>query len=368
MMINILIGFLSIMVGALMFWSLPLSGRQSRKIELPFVSIIIPARNEALRISSLLHSLEEQNFKSFEVLVVDDHSTDDTVSVAESFDVKVLKNEPGEGGAGKSSACWFGAQQSKGEWLMFLDADTHLSNSDSLRDLLALYRRKGAKGILSLQPYHKIQDLYENLSAIFNVIVVVGMNVFTIWKKRFKPAGSFGPCILSNRNDYFSTGGHKGIQDAIMDDLALGQAYLDKNLPVNCMGGKDVISFRMYPEGVKNLVEGWCKSFALGSKSTHPLVMLMTIIWISGSFISAGALISSIMDMNLMFIILTGLLYLLYGFQTMIFAQRCGNFKSMIFLFHPVLFTFFAAVFIYSIFRVYVLKSVNWKGRRINVK
>lgn len=368
MMTNLIPGLLAIVAGTLMFRSLPLPSGRDEDGRHPFLSIIIPARNEAERIPPLLESLQEQKYRLFEVLVVDDHSTDDTVNVAASFGATVLHNESKESGAGKSAACWHGVQHSKGKWLLFLDADTRFSNPDSLRHLLALYRRKGARGIVSLQPYHIIEDMYENLSAIFNVIVVVGMNVFTIRGNRFKPAGSFGPCILSDRDDYFSAGGHKGIQEAIMDDLALGQAYLDQDLPVHCLGGRGVISFHMYPEGLKSLVEGWCKSFALGSKATHPAVMLMTIIWISGSFISAGALVSSVLAMDITLIMLTGLLYLLYALQTMIFARRCGNFNRGIFLFHPVLFAFFAGLFIYSLFRVHVLRSVNWKGRKIDVK
>lgn len=368
MIANISLGLLAIGAGALMFRSLPTPRSRDENTEHPSLSIIIPARNEAESLPHLLGTLQEQNLESFEVLVVDDHSTDDTISIAKSFGATVLHNESKADSAGKSSACWHGVQHSKGQWLLFLDADTRLTSRDSLGNLLSLYQKKGARGILSLQPFHHIEDMYENLSAIFNVIVVVGMNKFTAWRDRFKPAGSFGPCILSDREDYLSTGGHKAIEGAIMDDLALGQAYLDKDLPVHCMGGKGVISFRMYPEGLKSLVEGWCKSFALGSKSTHPAVMLMTIIWIAGSFITTSAFISSLIAMDPVPIMLTGALYFLYALQTMIFARRCGNFNRFIFIFHPVLFSFFAGIFVYSIFRVHVLRSVTWKGRKINIK
>ena len=368
MMVSIILGLLTILVGILMFWQLPLPHSQGRHANMPFVSIIIPARNEAERIPALLESLQHQNFKAFEVLVVDDDSMDDTMSISQSFGATVLCNEATQEGAGKSAACWHGVQHSKGEWLLFLDADTHFTTPDSLGHLLEFYHQKGARGLLSLQPFHHIKDMYENLSAIFNIIVIVGMNVFTIWGRRFKPAGSFGPTILSNRDDYLASGGHKKIEGALMDDLALGEAFLDEDLPVYCLGGKGVISFRMYPEGFKSLVDGWCKSFALGSQSTHPLVMMMTIIWISGSFISAGALISSLVAMDPVAIVLTGLLYLLYAFQTMGFARRSGNFKRFIFLFHPILFTFFAGVFVYSLFRVHILRSVNWRGRKITLK
>ncbi|QTH43883.1 glycosyltransferase [Cohnella sp. LGH] len=365
--INLIIGLLAVLVGFMMFRSLPLLQTTDKHNRLPFVSIIIPARNESSRISPLLQSLQEQTFRSFEVLVVDDHSTDHTAAIAQSFGAKVLQNQVVDSGSGKSMACWHGAQHANGKWLLFLDADTSFTNANSLYKLLDFYQQKGAKGILSLQPYHTIRRFYENLSAIFNIIVIVGMNLFTFRGPRFKTAGSFGPCILCNKDDYFLTGGHQKIIGEVMDDLALGQAFLDKSLPVHCMGGKGVITFRMYPEGIKSLVEGWCKSFAVGSKSTHPLVMLMTIIWISGSFISTGALLSS-MTANLpAAMIFSGILYMAYAMQTLLFARRCGNFSWGIFLLHPILFLFFAAVYVYSLFQTYILRTVKWKGRKIDV-
>ena len=289
--IKLAIGLGTVIVGFLMFWSLPVPRASARgATNLPFLSIIIPARNEESRIVPLLRSLQEQQFTSFEILVVDDDSSDKTAAVAESFDAKVLQNE----GAGKSSACWYGAEQAKGSWLLFLDADTKFESAEGLNHLLQFYQEKGARGITALQPFHTVEYWYEHLSVIFNIIVVTGMNLFTVWGSRFKTAGSFGPCILCNREDYFLSGGHKIIEGAIMDDLALGETFLEQNLPVRCLGGKGIISLRMYPEGIGSLIEGWCKSFAVGSKSTHPVVMFMVILWISGSFIAASDLVSSL--------------------------------------------------------------------------
>ncbi|WKA60265.1 glycosyltransferase family A protein [Planococcus shenhongbingii] len=364
--INLAIGFAAVGVGFIMFKSLP-RPKPREQSDLPFLSVIIPARNESNRITPLLESLNGQNHRSFEILVVDDDSSDNTAEVAEALGATVLQKKEERLGAGKSAACWYGANQAKGEWLLFLDADTHFTDADGIRNLLLSYKEKGAKGILALQPFHTVHRLYENLSAVFNVIVVVGMNGFTVWGDRFKTAGSFGPCILCNKEDYFLTGGHQKIEGALMDDLALGEAFLEKNLPVHCLGGKGIISSRMYPEGLKSLIEGWCKSFAIGSKSTHPLVMGMTIIWIAGSFTSAIALISAIASADAAAILISGLLYLIYAVQTGLFARRCGNFPRSIFLFYPVLFLFFTGIYLYSLFRVNVLHTVTWKGRKINV-
>ncbi|MGD6843581.1 glycosyltransferase family 2 protein [Bacillus infantis] len=362
--INLAVGFLAFIVGIMMFWSLPVPVFSSRlKESLPFLSIIIPARNEEGRIPPLLQSLQEQRFRYFEILVIDDDSSDNTRAVAESYGARVLQNA----GSGKSSACWQGAEHAKGNWLLFLDADTRFTSADGLRNLLHFYQGKGARGILALQPFHTVERLYEHLSVVFNIIVVAGMNLFTIWGSKFKTAGSFGPCILCNRDDYFLSGGHKKIEGAIMDDLALGEAFLEHDLPVRCLGGKGIISLRMYPEGLGSLIEGWCKSFAVGSKSTHPAVMLMVIFWIAGSFIAAGALISSITEWNPAAMIFSGILYILYSIQTAWFARRVGNFRWVIFPFYPILFLFFAGIYLYSFIRVNIFHSVKWKGRNIKV-
>ncbi len=366
--INLTLGLLTIIAGIFMFWSLPVPILRDRSnVELPFVSIIIPARNEAVRIKPLLDSLQKQDFQGFEMIVVDDDSSDNTAEVATAYGAEVIRNQSEQPGAGKSLACWRGANHSKGKWLLFLDADTYFTDQDSLEKLLLTYERKGARGILSLQPYHKIYRLYENLSAIFNIIVIVGMNLFTIWGNKFKTAGSFGACIVCDKEDYLLTGGHEKIQSEVMDDLALGEAFLDKNLPVYCQGGKGTIALRMYPEGLGSLIEGWCKSFALGSQSTNPMVMLMVIIWISGSFISSGVFITALFTTNVLFIILSGSLYIMFALQTALFSRRVGNFKWFIFPFYPLLFIFFTLVFVYSLFRVHVLRSVKWKGRKIDL-
>lgn len=362
--IRLVIGCAGAVVGVLVFWSLPVPGSSSRgKADLPFLSIIIPARNEENRIVPLLRSLNEQRFDRFEILVVDDDSSDGTVAVAQSYGAQVLRNN----GSGKSSACWYGAEQARGKWLLFLDADTKFDSEDGLSRLLEFYREKGARGITALQPFHTVERLYEHISVIFNIIVVVGMNLFTIRGSKFKTAGSFGPCILCDRDDYFLSGGHQKIEGAIMDDLALGEAFLEQDLPVRCLGGKGIISLRMYPEGVGSLIEGWCKSFAVGSKSTHPIVMLMVIFWITGSFTTLGAVVSSLVEQNPAAIVFSGILYVLYAVQTAWFAGRVGNFKKAIFLVYPVWFAFFIGIYAYSFIRVNVFHSVSWKGRKFKV-
>src|SRR5689334_2372996 len=92
----------------------------------PEVSIIIPARNEESSLTSCLESLTSQQGVEYEMIVVDDHSTDRTREIALSFsNVRVVEAGPlAPGWTGKNNAVTTGAREARGEWLLFTDADT----------------------------------------------------------------------------------------------------------------------------------------------------------------------------------------------------------------------------------------------------
>src|ERR1700736_5007151 len=98
----------------------------------PTVSVIIPARNEEACLGDCLQSLVAQSSVAFEIIVVNDQSTDRTREIAQSFPgVRVIEVGPLPAGwTGKSNAVTTGARQARGEWLLFTDADTvHLPGS-----------------------------------------------------------------------------------------------------------------------------------------------------------------------------------------------------------------------------------------------
>lgn len=369
MLLSLIIIGLALVSGFLMLWNIPLAIKTSRKNDQePLISIIIPARNEEKRMVPLLKSLQMQQFKPHEIIVIDDDSTDKTAETAKKYGAQVIsKKILDDGWIGKSAACWSGATAATGEWFLFLDADTSLKNKDSLARMIETYHSVGARGILSFQPYHTIQRLYENASAIFNIIVMAGMNVFTPWREKFQEAGSFGPCLLTNKNDYFASGGHEAIGDAVMDDLELGQAFKQAGFPVRCYGGRGVICFRMYPEGMSHLLEGWTKNFGTASKSTHPFVMALISVWVSGGFLTPVLLLTALFFTSPAWIITGFFAYVAYLLQFMWLSRRTGNFHFSVLVFYPLLFLFFTLLFLWSLYLTNVRRSVNWRGRKINV-
>jgi 4,4'-diaponeurosporenoate glycosyltransferase len=376
LILGLIMVILALAGGSLMLWKIPLPGKYKSLGNLPLdlrLSVIIPARNEAKRLPPLLASLREQDFFPIEVIVVDDDSRDETASVARQGLARVIAaadygtEADGADWAGKSRACWAGAHAACGDILLFLDADTRLDHADSLRRLLLTYRKQESQGILSVQPYHRIKRFYENFSAVFNIIVLAGVNIFTPWGGRFKSAGAFGPCLMCRKDEYMAVGGHAAIRGAILDDLALGNLFMQAALPVSGYGGRGLIHFRMYPQGFAQLFEGWTKNFASGATRTHPWLMVMIVFWIGGSYSSVAVLIWSIQKGGTAWIIIASLLCLSYMLQMFWLARRAGHFYPLSLVFYPILHIFFTGLFAWSMFRTKILHSVRWRGRLFKV-
>jgi|SRR5690625_72783 len=360
-----LVGLIS---GILMFWLVIEPDKEKNTHSHPYVSIIIPARDEAQRLPWLLESIRSQNWHHYEIIVVDDESTDQTSEVASHFGAHVYRSQPvGTMSPGKANALAYGAQFAKGEWLLFLDADVAFENPDSLEEILSNYHHQGGQGILSIQPYHRIKRPYENLSAIFNIIVLIGINVFTFWQDRFQTAGSFGPCILCDKASYQLTGGHEAAEESIMEDFALSDLFFAKNLPVTNYLGHGILNIRMYEEGMKQLVEGWTKNLATASQSTHPKVMLMIQLWILGVIMVTIAPVIAFYSSSIPALITSLIIYLMYGVHTYILARRAGNFSIILITLYPLFVLFFTAIFLYSIYRTRIIGSVMWRGRKIDL-
>ncbi len=222
--VELIIYFLFWLLGFLFLFRIPpCKGGIGTRGAYPPISVIIPARNEERSLPSLLSSLHNQTLKPDEIIVVDDNSEDTTAEVAEKGGAKVIhaKALP-EGWHGKPWACWTGAKEAQGEILVFLDADTSVL-PDGLFKIISTYAEK--KGIVSLQPYHTMEKAYEQLSAIFNIIVMAGLNAFTILGEKVKPSGIFGPCFVIGKDDYFTFGGHEKVKDTVLEDIAIGQLY-----------------------------------------------------------------------------------------------------------------------------------------------
>ncbi|ABS60413.1 glycosyltransferase [Fervidobacterium nodosum] len=326
------------------------------------ISVIIPARNEESNIGKILSLLNLQTVKPYEVIVVDDNSIDRTAKIVKAFQndnesIKLisLKEEPPEGWVGKSWAIWNGYKHSSGNILIFMDADVE-PGEKTLEALVSNYRRYG--GLISVWPYQRFEKFYEHLNLVFNLVVTYAGNMLGFPSE--KPVGAFGPVILTSRKDYEKTGGHVTIKDSVLEDIKLGKLYVESGIRVTNLLGKSVVKFRMYPNGFRQLFDGFSKNMSSGAISNGLLNFLIALIWLSGFYSSFASF-----NMPLGYVVLR---YAGFTIIVYLLSKPIGDYKWYDAIIYPLHFIFFAVVFLYSLYKTTILKKVTWRGREIKFK
>ncbi len=357
------------LVGWWLLWRVPSlpsgGGRQTQRVVRGGGSctVIIPARNEEQSIGNLLASLAAQTVAPAQILVVDDQSDDATAAIARSFGaVTLVSGEPvPRGWTGKAWACHQGAQLARGDVLVFLDADVVLA-PDGLAALLD--RHEAAGGLVSVQPFHHMERSYERLSALFNVIGFMGVGAASPGRAG-QAHGAFGPCLVTSRRDYDRVGGHGSVRGEIVEDIAMSHAYDAAGLPVHIYGGADAISFRMYPGGLGQLVEGWSKNFATGAGNVRPVRLALVGFWVTCTLISVQYLIEAAFghpDVGRTVILFV---YVLFVVQLAAMLRPLGNFGWLTALLYPGPLGIFVVVFARSAYLTLVRRRVVWRGRPV---
>jgi glycosyltransferase involved in cell wall biosynthesis len=237
----------------------------------PDISVIVPARNEEASLAACLSSLVGQAGPTCEIIVVDDHSTDRTREIAESFSVQVIgAGLLPEGWSGKCNACWSGAKAARGRWLLFTDADT-LHENDSIAQGLTEAEGTGA-AMLSYSPRQEVHSFAERA-----LMPVIFAELATTFRPRevsdptSPTAAANGQYILIRRDAYYAVGGHASVANAILEDVDLARRVKQVGYRLQ-FHQSDAVSTRMY-RSFGAMWEGWTKNLAL--LFSHPLRLAM---------------------------------------------------------------------------------------------
>lgn len=334
------------------------------------VAVVIPARNEAGTLSGLLASPGMADDAIRQIVVVDDGSVDGTRRIASAHGARVVTvDEVPPGWTGKAWACQLGADVTRAPMLLFLDADTELA-TDAVGHLLAARQRYG--GLVSVQPYHEVRAPYEQLSAYFNVMSAMGSGQFA--RRGSEHPMAFGPCLMTSRRDYERVGGHRLVRDAILDDVELAAGYARAGLPVRCFVGATGLRMRMYPGGLRQLVEGWTKNIAAGAGQAQPRAAAAAAAWVSCHFaVAVGLLLTiattvtgvSLPAAGPWFVWVIGWVVLSCHFGALL--RRIGSFRWWTWVLFPVPLLAFGLLFVRSVYLTHVRHAVRWRGRVVPV-
>jgi 4,4'-diaponeurosporenoate glycosyltransferase len=229
--------------------------------------------------------------------------------------------------------------------LVFVDADVSLVTSalDRLESAQA-----GSGALVSVQPWHRVERPYEALSMLFNVTALMGGGGFSVFRGHVRQRLAYGPVLMIDRATYEAAGGHghPEVRGAVAEDLALGRV-LGRNLP---FAGRGLATFRMYPAGVRALVQGWTKNIATGARSVPWWAAALMVGWIwslaGGPFASWWCYAASVV-------------------QLAVQGRRVGRFGLLSAALYPFLLVFFLVVFVRSVVLTALGRPVWWRGRRV---
>ena len=244
----------------------------------PLISICIPARNEEENIRNCVESALAQDYPNIEVIVLDDRSTDSTLTQLKeiaSRDSRLLPisgSDLPEGWAGKPHALVQASAVARGEWLCFVDSDTFL-NPDAISSCYAKALETKADLFTTLTQ-QVLGSFWEKVvMPLVMTALSVGFSPRKVNDPKRRDAIANGQFILIRRTVYDAIGGHEKVKDQIVEDKAISEQVKWNGYRLIVADGLQVIRTRMYTS-LETMWEGWTKNIYLGLHD-HPAMLLL---------------------------------------------------------------------------------------------
>jgi len=240
----------------------------------PLISVCVPARNEERDIQNCLDSLLQQDYSNFEVIAVNDHSTDKTGEILHSLAEENARltvidiDELPEGWLGKPHALHIASQAAQGDYLLFTDADP-VFEPHALNSALHLMQEKDLD-LLTLLPGCQFVSFWERCvqPVIFGFIATLS-RFREINDPQNPSAMGFGAFLMFKRSSYEKIKGHEGVKDAVLEDVLLAKNTKKAGLKMLVADAKLIFSIRMY-HSLNEIWIGWRKNMFFAMKRSIP--------------------------------------------------------------------------------------------------
>jgi chlorobactene glucosyltransferase len=340
----------------------------------PLVSICIPARNEEAVIERCVTSALKQDYPNFEVLVLNDNSTDNTTHILDKLsgiinNLHHLSGKPKpEDWLGKPWACHQLSEQANGEFLIFIDADVWL-DEDAISKAFSALQSSDA---ITVWPKQHVVTFWEKL-----VIPMIYYGLYSLlpakyveqnpkwlpWKLRNKSGPHFaaacGQFIAFNRKAYDAIGGHTSVKQEIVEDVELSKAIKRHGLKITMFDGVGTVHCRMY-RSHKELFEGLRKNFFAGFGRNTPLFLFMAAMQFIVYVLPFLILFTGNYDQQLF----AGTLIALILLQRWMMDLKFG-WNPLLSLLQPFTILWYEVLGIRCLWDHYTGRKANWKGREV---
>ena len=331
----------------------------------PRVSIIVPARNEEAAIEPALRSLLALDYDNYEVIAVDDRSTDRTGEIMDSLQnnspeslLKVIHHrELPSGWLGKTHAMWTAANQASGEWLLFTDADV-MFKPESLRRALAYAEAEHADHVV-LFPQMIMHSPGERMMiAFFQTLFVFGHRPWKVADPKTKDHMGVGAFNLVRRSAYEAVGTYKALCMEVVDDMKLGKVVKNAGFAQRNVFGGDLISIH-WARGAMGIVNNLTKNFfaVLSFQRGRTVLSAFGLLFLNlgpflGTWLAHGW-------MRLPYSVALGSMFAIY-----VGMSRRSSVRPYYFLLHPVSTLLFTYTLLRSMFLALSNDGIVWRGTK----
>ncbi len=337
----------------------------------PFVSVLVPARNEETNIEACVDSLLNQTYPNFEILVLDDQSKDSTrlildrmVGSAKSA-LRILDGSPlPSGWLGKNWACHQLAQSARSNFLLFTDADTR-HQPNMLRDSVSMLLAAEAD-LLTAFPREQVVTWGEKLTVpILSFATFSFLPIFLSgWLKLPALSITIGQLMLFRRSAFDAIGAYEAIKSNPVDDISLGRRVIQHGFKWLFVDATEHVSCRMY-NGFQEALDGFTKNL-FAFFGNHASLYLLVWVWMAFAFLEPPLiLLLGVFKVSFDFFP-PGLAWIAIFEAMVLFSIAFQRFRFPYYLI--LLYPISLAVFVIIAFRSLVINVIgigNWKDRKM---
>jgi len=339
----------------------------------PRVSLLVPARNEVRSIEGCARSLLAQGYPDFEVIILDDESTDGTGEIlarlaSEDKRLRVIRGQPlPSGWLGKNWACQQLSQAASGDYLLFTDADTShdpLMLRDSIAAALAIQA-----DLLSGMPHQEVKTWGEQLLVpilAWSFMAFIPLALAERVRAAFLSV-SIGQFLLFRRSAYDVSGGHTAVRDKVVEDFELARNIKKAGLQWRYVDATTRIQCRMY-HNFREVFDGLSKNLFIvfGNVFFFALAWSALVIsFLEPQLILFLALLGVVLPVKLVLlsVLAIGQAILLWGLTDLRFG-----FPIKQAVLYPITIVLSVVIGLRSMFAHLFKRGVTWKGRSVVTK
>jgi chlorobactene glucosyltransferase len=343
-------------------------GHDALPADLPFVSVLIPARNEATSIGACLDGLTRQEYPHYEVIVLDDNSDDETGSIVRLWSnvdarIRLAQGSPlPPGWVGKNYACQQLARAAQGDVLLFVDADT-THGPGSISGGVAALERSGA-GLVTVIPRQVLGTFWERtILPMLHFVTFCFLPLAAVHRLRNpRFAMANGQYLMFRKSAYRAIGGHASVKDVMVEDVWLSRRIKETGFSLRIMDGGSHVACRMY-RSLEEIWRGFSKNLFAGFKFSVPAiaaVMLFNTLTSIVPYFSLLALLAGFLPPYLLPAV-AAQVAMLVAIRTMLALRfRLGVLSGLL---HPLGMAMVAGIAVNSVRWILFAGGTRWKGR-----